>query len=171
MTIGEELVLRRHYKFGPDEGLWPEGTAAAGNPMQLLVGWRQSQGGFSMIKASQKDPIDKHVHTYEDEAVYVLGGSATVYMGEEGEQVYELAAGDFLYQPRGVPHAWTVHETVSFINIQTPGGVMDNLLDELLGKIRSGEPVSEKEFGVMYTNYGIRLLGKDDKWIPRENFE
>jgi quercetin dioxygenase-like cupin family protein len=44
-----------------------------------------------------------HFHEREDEAFYVLEGSLSVRMGEEE---FEVRAGSFTFQPRGIPHAF-----------------------------------------------------------------
>jgi quercetin dioxygenase-like cupin family protein len=44
-----------------------------------------------------------HVHEREDEAFYVLEGSLSVRMGDEE---FEVPAGSFTFQPRGIPHTF-----------------------------------------------------------------
>lgn len=44
------------------------------------------------------ETTEKHVHYYEDEAVYVLSGSATAEIGDEE---YTISAGDFIGYPKG----------------------------------------------------------------------
>ena len=44
-----------------------------------------------------------HVHEREDEAFYVIEGGLSVRMGDEE---FEAPAGSFVFQPRGIPHAF-----------------------------------------------------------------
>ena len=59
----------------------------------------------------------KHVHTHEDEALYVVSGLLTVEVGEER---YEAGPESYVFLPRGVPHVFgnlgsqDVHAVVLF---------------------------------------------------------
>ena len=46
-----------------------------------------------------------HRHSREDEAFYILDGQVSVYVGDD---VVRAGAGDFLWAPRDVPHAFCV---------------------------------------------------------------
>ena len=46
-----------------------------------------------------------HRHSREDEAFYILDGQVSVYVGDD---VVRPGAGDFLWAPRDVPHAFCV---------------------------------------------------------------
>ena len=54
----------------------------------------------------------RHVHTHEDEGIYVVTGVLTVEVGEER---YEVGAESFVWLPREVPHV--------FANLGSGGGV------------------------------------------------
>jgi quercetin dioxygenase-like cupin family protein len=61
-----------------------------------------------------------HVHSREDEALYVLGGQIRFRQGDD-----EFVAGPatWVWGPRGVPHAFKVEsETARALVIVTPGG-------------------------------------------------
>jgi hypothetical protein len=66
-----------------------------------------------------------HVHHREDEAFWILDGSATF---EVGEQTIEARAGDYLFGPRDVPHRFTTGpDGCRMLFIFTPGGFEDVL--------------------------------------------
>jgi quercetin dioxygenase-like cupin family protein len=105
-----------------------------------------------------------HVHTREAEAWYVLDGTMT-YLA--GGQLFDLAAGDFIYLPRDVPHAFRVTGTspVRFLGLTLPGGLMD-LYDEV------GVPADERRlpdrgvsaedvarWNTLGPAYGLRVVG------------
>jgi hypothetical protein len=105
-----------------------------------------------------------HVHTREAEAWYLLDGTMTYLTGAE---TFHLAAGDFIYLPRDVPHAFrtTGSTPARFLGLSLPGGLMD-LYDEI------GEPADERRLpdaGVtagdivrwnqLAPAYGVRVLG------------
>ncbi|MGQ0842738.1 MAG: cupin domain-containing protein [Sporichthyaceae bacterium] len=58
--------------------------------------------GDARIPAGVPGP-GRHVHTHEDEAIYVVGGVLTV---EVGEHRYEAGPETLVWLPRGVPHAF-----------------------------------------------------------------
>jgi len=61
-----------------------------------------------------------HVHTREDEAMYVLEGEIRF---RQGEEEFVAGPGRWVWQPRGVPHAFTVQsETARALVVVTPGG-------------------------------------------------
>lgn len=61
-----------------------------------------------------------HRHSREDEAFYVLDGEISVYVGEE---VVRAGAGDFLWAPREVAHAFCVESAQArVLVVSTPGG-------------------------------------------------
>jgi mannose-6-phosphate isomerase-like protein (cupin superfamily) len=61
-----------------------------------------------------------HVHHREDEAFWILEGSATF---EVGEQTIEARAGDYLLGPRDVPHRFTTGpDGCRMLFILTPAG-------------------------------------------------
>ena len=61
-----------------------------------------------------------HVHHREDEAFWILEGSATF---EVGDQTIEAGPGDYLLGPRDIPHRFTTGpEGCRMLFILTPGG-------------------------------------------------
>ena len=90
-----------------------------------------------------------HRHTREAEAFYLLDGTMTYRAGEE---VFHLGAGDFIWLPAGLPHAFRVtgDEPVRFLGLTDPGHLFD-LYDEV------GLPALER-----------RLPGADGDRCPRD---
>jgi quercetin dioxygenase-like cupin family protein len=61
-----------------------------------------------------------HVHRREDEAFYILEGSATIQVGDEK---FDAGPGDYAFGPRDIPHRYTVgDEGCRMLFICTPGG-------------------------------------------------
>ena len=65
-----------------------------------------------------------HIHTREAEAWFVLDGSVTYRAGAE---FVTLGAGDFIYLPSGVPHAFRVtgSRPIRYLALAFPGNVLD----------------------------------------------
>src|SRR5213080_3433626 len=103
----EEMTetLTKPYHVASGEGLadvwWKSGrvTVKAGGP--------EPGHPFSQIEVD--DPRGSgpplHLHHNEDETFYVLEGEVTMVVGKER---IDLAAGDYLFAPRGIAHAYVV---------------------------------------------------------------
>jgi quercetin dioxygenase-like cupin family protein len=141
-------------------------TWAMGGLFEHLVKAADTNGELAVSLVTQPagtaSPL--HVHTREAEAWYLLEGSMT-YLA--GGQLMDLAAGDFIYLPRDVPHAFRVtgRAPARFLGLTLPGGLMD-LYDEV------GVPAEERRLpdrGVsaedvarwndLGPRYGLRVVG------------
>ena len=67
-----------------------------------------------------------HVHHREDEAFFILEGSATIQVGEEE---FEVGPGDYAFGPRDIPHRYTVgDEGCRMLFICLPGGNFEEVV-------------------------------------------
>lgn len=74
-------------------------------PWRVLTDGSLSAGigfGDAVIPARSAGP-GRHVHTHEDEGIYVTHGTLTV---EVGNQRYEAGPQSLVWLPRGVPHVF-----------------------------------------------------------------
>jgi quercetin dioxygenase-like cupin family protein len=158
-TVGVSLPLARRAGSGP-------ATWSMGALFEHLAGAGDTNGELAVSLVTQPpgtaSPL--HVHTREAEAWYLLDGTMT-YLA--GGQLFDLAAGDFIYLPRDVPHAFrtTGASPVRFLGLTLPGGLMD-LYDEV------GIPAEQRrlpDHGVtpqdvarwmeLGPRYGLRVVG------------
>lgn len=83
-------------------------TSGHGSTAELKIAGDQSGGEYGVVewhvRAGDEPPI--HIHTREDETLYVLDGSITAYVGD---QQIEVEAGSYAALPKDVPHGLTVH--------------------------------------------------------------
>jgi quercetin dioxygenase-like cupin family protein len=107
------------------------GTWAMGSLFEHLVGSESTGGALGIALVTQPPGIATplHRHHNEAEALYLLDGQMT-YLA--GEQTYELAAGWFMYLPRGLPHAFRIRgdHPARFLSLTVPGGLL-RLYDEV----------------------------------------
>jgi quercetin dioxygenase-like cupin family protein len=105
-----------------------------------------------------------HVHHREDEAFFILEGSATLQVGDER---FEVSAGDYAFGPRDIPHRYTVGDQgCRMLFICTPGGNFENVVREMSVPARSRtlpppsdeEPDMERIAAIAEAN-GCELLG------------
>jgi quercetin dioxygenase-like cupin family protein len=90
--------------------------------MKVLVDADSTAGAISVVEqvhyAGYGTPI--HRHGREDQTLYVLSGAITARLGDDERR---LSAGDAVFLPRGVPHAFRVEEDgTRLLEINTPGG-------------------------------------------------
>jgi quercetin dioxygenase-like cupin family protein len=82
-------------------------TRGGGTSAELKLTGEQSGGDWAVVewrvRAGEEPPV--HTHTREDEALYVLEGAITAYVGDEK---IEVEAGSYAALPKNVPHGLTV---------------------------------------------------------------
>lgn len=91
-------------------------------PQTILAHSEDTGGAFAMVeevmRAGMEPPL--HTHTNEDEAFYVLDGQLDFQIGDG---VHPVAQGDFIFLPRGLPHAFKLTTpTARLLVLLTPGG-------------------------------------------------
>lgn len=87
-------------------------------------------GQLSIIEMTEPPGAEAplHVHHREDEAFFILEGSATLQVGD---QTFEVSAGDYAFGPRDIPHKYTVGDQgCRMLFICTPAG-FENLVREM----------------------------------------
>jgi mannose-6-phosphate isomerase-like protein (cupin superfamily) len=92
-------------------------------PWRVVVDSDRTAGmtlGEARLPARTAGPA-RHVHTREDEGIYVIRGVLTA---EVGDQRFEVGPESFLWMPRGVPHTFANlgDEEVWSIGLINPGG-------------------------------------------------
>ena len=97
-------------------------TYGGGSSAELKLAGEQSGGDWAVVewrvRAGDEPPI--HTHTREDEAIYVLEGAITAYVGDEK---IEVEAGSYAALPMNVPHGLTVRgEEVRLLVTLEPAG-------------------------------------------------
>ena len=85
-----------------------------------------------------------HVHHHEDEAFYILEGSATIQVGDTS---FQVGPGDYAFGPRDIPHRYSIGpDGCRMLFICTPGG-FENLVREMSAPAerRALPPPSDEE--------------------------
>src|SRR3954451_21458842 len=97
-------------------------THGGGTSTELKLAGEQSGGDWAVVewrlRAGDEPPI--HIHTREDETLYVLEGAITAYVGD---QRIEVEAGSYAALPKDVPHGLSVRgEEVRLLVTLAPAG-------------------------------------------------
>jgi mannose-6-phosphate isomerase-like protein (cupin superfamily) len=105
-------------------------------------------GGLMTIVEMTEPPGTEaplHVHHHEDEAFYILEGSATIHVGDAS---FEVGPGDYAFGPRDIPHRYTVGpDGCRMLFICTPGDNFEHLVREMsvAAERRTLPPASDDE--------------------------
>jgi quercetin dioxygenase-like cupin family protein len=150
-------------------------TTSTDSPRQDTFWW---QGSVMEIKARAEDtggalgvlegsffeegygpPI--HVHSREDEVMYVLDGQIRFRVGDDG---FVADSGTWVWQPRGVPHSFRVEsEGARALVIFTPGGIERMFEDGGVPAGESAEPAQQEYHleaaAALAKRYGFEVVG------------
>lgn len=125
--------------------------------VDLKVSGSDNNDGFAVFEqtvTAKGAGVPLHYHTDQDEMFYILDGAFRFKVGEE---VFDLKAGESIFLPRKVPHAWmllsdkgTTHSLVQ------PAG----LLESFFVKLRAIEHVpTPEEIGRISAESGMVTIG------------
>ena len=90
--------------------------------MTFLATSEDTDGQLAIVEIEGRRGTEppRHVHSREDESVYVLAGEVEFHVGEER---FRVGPGGFVFMPREVPHEFRIlTETFKAILVITPGG-------------------------------------------------
>ena len=118
---------------------------------------QQTGGGYYLFE-SEFDPESGnrlHVHSYEDEVVYVLQGAIRIRLGD-GK--LEASEGGVAHLPKGIPHALynPLKTPLRILALAIPGG-MEKFFDELESALQDRE-VDDAKHREISRKYGIEWL-------------
>ena len=154
------------YRLASGEGLadvwWKTGR------ITVKAGPDETGNAFSQFEVD--DPRGSgppvHVHHNEDETFYILEGEVTIQVGDER---IDLAAGDFLFGPREVPHAYVVRsERARMLCTTSPAGVEQFFVNHGV-PVTGAEPPTDPvmppmdEMMRLFAAYGCEILGPPPK--------
>ncbi len=158
----ETLTVTKPYRVASGAGLadvwWKSGRVT------VKAGSAETGRAFSQIETD--DPRGSgpplHLHRHDDETFYVLEGEVTVLVGEER---FDLEAGDYLFGPRGIAHAYVVRsERARMLVTASPSGV-EELFVRLGVPVTGSEPPTDAvmppmdELVPLFAGYGCDILG------------
>lgn len=95
---------------------------------------------FEQTSLSQGRGTPLHVHPLQDEIFYVIQGT---YRFKVGEERFTLGAGETIFLPRQVPHAWIQDSaTGKMLVILQPAGMLEDFFVSMAGL--DHEPTAEE---------------------------
>lgn len=139
-------TLARGFKVSAGEGrkhghLKLKGVNA--NVLDIKISGTDTKGDlavFEQTSLSQGRGTPLHVHPLQDEIFYVIQGT---YRFKVGEERFTLGAGETIFLPRQVPHAWIQDSTTGkMLVILQPAGKLEDFFVSMAGL--DHEPTAEE---------------------------
>ena len=144
--------MTQHFVVGPEP---------AAGPWRVLAGGTRT-GGQVVLGEARLPPRSAgpslHVHTREDEAVYVIEGVLTVRVGE---RTFEAAAGHLVWLPRGEPHTFANvgDAPVRAFGVTTPAGLEGMFEEQAAYFAGLAGPPDEQAVAAIGARYGVTVVG------------
>ena len=127
------------------------------NTIDVKVSGKDTNGDlaiFEQTSVSPKKGTPLHVHPYQDEVFYVLEGS---YRFQVGDSIYELNAGDSIFLPRELPHAWSqLSERGKMTVMLQPAGKLEDFFVALAAFTK---PPSPEEIARLFLEHEMKVVG------------
>ena len=119
--MSSEIVSLKPFKHTPSVEIskWHKGILST-----LLATDDDTGGAFELVLSNMRRGTEPppHVHTREDEFMYVLDGNLDVYVGNE---VFQVGPGECAFLPLGRPHAFIIRSPeIRMLALITPGGFL-----------------------------------------------
>ena len=117
-----------------------------------------TNGVFSTVEIVTQpgQGVKVHVHTHEDELVYVIEGEIEVTLGE---QKMKATAGVLALLPRGIPHGFSNigSQPSRILDVIMPGN-FDNYFVELHNLYNGANKADEAKLAALAAKFDIRYL-------------
>jgi quercetin dioxygenase-like cupin family protein len=127
------------------------------NLLDVKISGSDTNGGlaiFEQTSLSQGRGTPLHVHPAQDEVFYVIEGMYEFLVGKER---FSLTAGESIFLPRAVPHAWTQASVKGkmLVTLQ-PAGELENFFVQMAAL--DHEP-SQQEVNKLFEANGMKVIG------------
>ncbi len=168
-----ELQTMQAYKRSPslENSTWYKGLL-----ISQLAGGSDTDGAFDLVESKMRKGTEPppHIHDREDELFYILSGEIKVFV--DG-QVFTVAAGESVFLPKRVPHAYLIQsQECHVLALMTPGGFI-NAINKMNAPARTMEIPSDMETYAtadltatmaVFIKFGVRMLspGEIAKELP-----
>ncbi len=154
------MKTEKGFKINAGEGRFGEHFKMKGvtlNILDLKISSKDNDGELAIFEQSGLTPNGGpplHIHHFQDEMFYVIQGE---YLYQVGEDKYRMSAGDTIFLPRKVPHAFVqLSETGKLIVIYQPAGKMEGFFKKT--DLWTSPPTSE-EIAKVFEEHDMQVVG------------
>ncbi|MCX6217047.1 cupin domain-containing protein [Spirosoma sp.] len=127
------------------------------NILDVKISGSDTNGGLAIFEQTSLSPkrgTPLHVHPEQDEVFHVIEGA---YYFQVGDEKFNLKAGDSIFLPRNVPHAWTqMADKGKMIVVFQPAGKMEDFFVSLAGM--DHDPSAE-EIARLFKDNQMQIVG------------
>ncbi|MDB5193973.1 MAG: cupin protein [Segetibacter sp.] len=127
------------------------------NVLDLKVSGKDTDGDLAIFEQTGLSPkrgTPLHVHHNQDETFNVIEGEYHFIVGKEK---FKLTAGDTIFLPRKVPHAWTqVSQKAKMNVIVQPAGKLEEFFVTMAAF--KGEP-SKEQVAKIFSDHEMEIVG------------
>lgn len=166
---GQQLRTLKAYKRSPglSNSTWYKGIL-----ISHMAGSSDTEGAFDFVISKMRAGTEPppHVHSREHEFMYLLSGMMRFYA--EG-QVFTVTAGECMFLPRGIPHAFLIEsKEIDIISLISPAGFFDAVNKMSMPAKHMGLPADAETLTYLTADLtqtidlleqgGVRLLTPDE---------
>lgn len=128
-----------------------------GHSVKVTLSKMETQGNYYVIEVVTPPGlgIPPHVHDREDELIYIAEGEFGIRLGDKN---FQASAGDHVYFPKHIPHAFQNIGSKAGKTIWTivPGGNFEEFFEQLAA-LPAGEPDLQL-VAEIFAAYGMKIL-------------
>ncbi len=162
-TFGKTKMQERNtagFKVGAGEARFGESFRMKGVTLNVLdnkISSTDTNGDLAVFEQNGFTPKGGpplHIHPYQDEFFYIVDGD---YLFQVGEQKYEMKAGDTIFLPRNVQHAFVqLTERAKVIVAYMPAGKMEGFFKTTDAWT---SPPSRDQIRKAFEDHDMRVVG------------
>ena len=127
------------------------------NTLDIKISGKDTENELAVFEQTGLTPNGGpplHIHPNQDEWFYIVAGD---YIFQVGEEKYQMKAGDTIFLPRKVHHAFVqLSETGKVIVSYMPAGKMEAFF-AVTDKWSS--PPSKEEIAKVFADHGMQVVG------------
>jgi quercetin dioxygenase-like cupin family protein len=153
----KETRTNKGFVVKATESRFGEKTLLYGNsPNDIKVSQKDTDGKLTIFEyvGNVKGGPGLHIHPHQDEIFFIVQGE---YLFQVGDDRHNLKAGDTIFLPRGIPHAFAqLTETGKMFFLFQPSGKMEDFF-RVLGA-PNFKPTPE-EITKISLDHGMKVVG------------
>ncbi len=139
------------------ESRYNEKTMLGGkSPNDIKISQKDTNGSLTVFEytGNEKGGPPLHIHPHQDEIFFIVEGE---YLFQVGDDKHNLKAGDTIFLPRGVPHAFAqLTATGKMFFLFQPSGKMEDFF-RTIGKL-TAQP-TPAEGAKIFASHDMKIVG------------